>query len=342
MPTNTVRLAALLAAESSLPIALLFREVFERANRTLGTRRYSVQLVTSRALTRLPIRDVTVATRRAQVSYDYLVVPPYDGIDASWRPDPQDVRLIQRQHAHGGVVASACLGALTLAEAGVLDGLEATTHWSWTGEARGRYPRVSWNTRRIVCDQRAVITAGGYLAAVDLALHIVAATSSRSTAHTLGQVMLADSARQYQSIYALELTAPAADCGALRDLDSWIDRKLWSAPRAADMARHCNMSLRSFHRRFLATYGITPRKYLQLKRIEAVRKLLIGSRRTLQQILEEVGLSDVTSFRRVFQRELGHTPAEFRRHRGGTPSQLTESGGPAKYSHSKRWRPEQD
>lgn len=316
VPSSAVRLAILLAPESALPIALLFRAVFERANRTLGADRYGVQLVTSRAAVRVPIEDVTVATRRALGTYDYLVVPPYDGIDTQWRPDPRDLSLIQRQHARGGVVASACLGALTLAEAGVLEGLEATTHWSWAGEARSRYPKVAWNTRRIVCDQRVAVTAGGYLAAVDLALHIIGATSSREIAYALGQMMLADSARQYQSIYALELTAPAAERGELQGLDEWIEARLRTAPAAADMARHCNMSLRSFHRKFVAVYGITPRKYLQLKRIEAVRRRLIASRRSLEEILEEVGVSDVTSFRRVFQRELGHTPAEFRRLRG--------------------------
>jgi transcriptional regulator GlxA family with amidase domain len=83
------------------------------------------------------------------------------------------------------------------------------------------------------------------------------------------------------------------------------------------MAKHCNMSLRSFHRRFREAYGVTPRKYLQLKRVEAVRRALGESRRSIAQILEDVGVSDVTSFRRVFQRELGQSPAEFRRQLGG-------------------------
>lgn len=314
MPTagGAVRIGVLLSNESSLPVALLLRAIFERANRALAARRYLVELVSARPLNRKE-QDVRVTTRRIRGRYDYLVVTPYDGIDTHWSPNQRDVALVRRQHARGGVVASACLGALTLAEAGILDGREATTHWSWTAEVRARYPQVVWNTRRIVCDQGAVVTAGGYLAAVDLGLHIIAATSSRETAQGLGQMMLADSARQYQSIYALRLTAVPAERGALPDIDEWIERRLRSAPTATDMARHCHMSLRSFHRKFRDTYGLTPRKFLQLKRVEVVRKQLTESARSIEQILADVGVSDATSFRRVFQRELGHSPAEFRR-----------------------------
>lgn len=306
------RLAVLLGPASSLSVALLFRSVFERANRAGGGRRYEVDLVSAQA-GRLSAPDVDVTTRRVRGRYDYLVVTPYEGVDSHWHPDAAEVALVRRQHAQGAIVASACLGALTLAEAGILDGLEATTHWSWTAEVRARHPQVAWNTRRIVCDQRTVITAGGYLAAIDLALHIIATTRSRQAAHELGQMMLADSARQHQSIYALRLAAPPIERGALRDIDAWIEDHLKGAPTASSMARHCNMSLRSFHRKFRAAYGLTPRKFLQLKRLEVVRTRLAESDRGLERILEEVGVSDRVSFRRIFQREFGHSPAEYRR-----------------------------
>lgn len=315
MPSRTgaVRVAILLNASSSLAMALLFRAVFERANRKLAVQRYRVALVSSRAGSRLSAPDVTVTARLPRGRCDYVVVTPYEGVEPGWRPDPADAALIRRQHARGAIVASSCLGALTLAEAGLLDAREATTHWSWTRYVRTQYPRVDWNTRRIVCDQGSVITAGGYLATVDLALHIIAATSSLAMAHELGRAMLADSARQHQSVYALRLAEPAAVTGQLGDIDAWIDGRLSSPPTAADMARHCNMSLRSFHRKFREAYGVTPRKYLQLKRVEAVRQLIGASRRSIEQILADVGVSDVTSFRRIFQRELGHSPAELRR-----------------------------
>lgn len=313
LPSSTLRISILLSPASSLAMALLFRATFERANRKLGAQRYRVALVSSRPVSIVSGPDVTVSARLARGSCDYLVITPYEGIEPGWRADPADIALIRRQHARGAVVASSCLGALTLAEAGLLDAREATTHWSWASYVRERYPRVAWNARKIVCDQGDVLTAGGYLATVDLALHIIAVTSSRKIAHELGRMMLADSARQHQSIYALRLAEPAASDGQLGDIDGWLERRLRAAPTAQEMAKHCNMSVRTFHRKFREAYGVTPRKYLQLKRVEAVRRLLGESRRGIEQILAEVGVSDVTSFRRVFQRELGQSPAEFRR-----------------------------
>lgn len=308
-----VRIAVLLGPNSSLAMALLFRATFERANRTLAAPRYRVTLVSSRPIRRVSGPDVTVTPRPPRGRYDYVAVTPYDGIEPGWLPDPADVAVLRHLHARGTVVASSCLGALTLGEAGLLDAREATTHWNWASYARDRYPRVAWNARKIICDQGDVLTAGGYLATVDLALHIVATTSSRKVAHELGRMMLADSARQHQSIYALRLTERAAPEGELGDIESWLERRLRESPTAHEMARHCNMSLRTFHRRFREAYGVTPRKYLQLKRVEAVRRLLGESRRSIEQILADVGVSDVTSFRRIFRRELGHSPAEFRR-----------------------------
>src|SRR5579883_773648 len=225
-PISPVRhIAVLLNPFSSLAMALLFRATFERANRKLGRETYRVTLITSRVVDRLSAPDVTVTARPARRRYDYLVVTPYEGVEPGWRPDPADVALIRRQHARGAIIASSCLGALTLAEAGILDAREATTHWSWSSHVREQYPRVAWNTRKIVCDQGDVVTAGGYLATVDLALHIIALTHSRALAHELGRMMLADSARQHQSVYALRLTEPASD-GPLRDIDDWLERRL--------------------------------------------------------------------------------------------------------------------
>jgi len=309
---STTHIAILVGRQTSAALACLTREIFEKANRPLGREHYLVELVSARG-GRLELQGATVTTAKARGRYDYLIVPPLTGIGRDHVPDSSDAELLGRQSAKGTIVASACLGAFTLAEAGLLNGKEATTHWDWIALARSRYPQVSWSMNRMVSDQGSVITAGGYLAAVDLALYIVARTSSRPAAHALGQILLADSVRQKQSVYAQKLIDLEVEHERLKGLTGWIESHMEQPLSAAVLAKRCNMSSRTFHRRFFDAYGTTPRKFVQLKRIEKAQRLLRTTARSVEQILALVGVSDVTSFRRVFRREIGYSPAEFRR-----------------------------
>jgi transcriptional regulator GlxA family with amidase domain len=308
-----IRIAALLTERSSLALAFLMRDVFARANRILAGDTYDVRFISAPRARALSIQGFAVPVSARHGRFDYLIVTPLDRVAPDYAPEPAEVALVRRQHDNGAVVASACLGAFALASAGLLDGREATTHWAWQSVVKNRYPQVNWVLGRMICDLDDVITAGGYLAVVDLALHIVAATSSRATAHRLGQSLLADSIRQKQSIYAQPLIDPQVRYAQLNDLARWLERHLDRPLPAAEMARRCRMSLRTFHRRFLEAYGVTPRRFVQIKRIEKSQELLRTTARSTEQILQSVGVSDTTSFRRVFQRELGCSPAEYRR-----------------------------
>ncbi len=309
---DATRIGILVSRQTSAALACLTREIFAKANRPLGREHYSTELVSASG-GRVELQGATVRTGKARGRYAYLIVPPLTGVARDHVPDARDADLLNRQHDRGTVIASACLGAFTLAEAGLLDGKEATTHWDWIALAKSRYPGVRWSMSRMVSDQGAVITAGGYLAAVDLALYIVARTSSPSAAHALGQILLADSVRQKQSVYAQKLIDLEVEHERLKGLTGWIESHL-EQPLSADvLAKRCNMSSRTFHRRFFDAYGTTPRKFIQLKRIEKAQQLLRTTPRSIEQILARIGVSDVASFRRVFRREIGYSPAEFRR-----------------------------
>ena len=243
----------------------------------------------------------------------YLLLPPLDDVDPAYKPDEQAAAFVAGQHAKGSVVASACLGALTIAAAGLLDDAQATTHWAWAEAAQQRYPRVRWAAHRMICDNGQVITAGGYLGVVDLALHIVERTIGRRHSHELGRRLLADSTRQRRSVFAQQLIAPEVLHGPLQQLPRWIEKNLEHPLGTDQMAERCGMSLRSFHRRFVNAFRVTPHRFLQLKRIERAQRELRETSRSVEQIMGGVGVNDVAAFRRVFQRELGCSPAEYRR-----------------------------
>ena len=312
-PKNSIAVAVLLSPLSSLALASLTKEIFGRANRLLGETRYVVEFVSGSRAASVELSGISVQTRRCGSKHRYLLVTPLDGVQRDYAPAVEDVNLVRRAHSRGTKVASACLGALTLAQAGLLDGREATTHWAWATVVRERFPQVTWKLQRMLCDHGDVITAGGYLAVVDLVLHIIALTSTQEVSHRLGQTLLADSVRQKQSVYAQRLIDPDVVQGPLREAARWIETHLSDPLPAAVLARRCGLSLRSFHRKFYEAYKTTPRKFVQLKRIEKAKELLRTTRRSVEQVLRAIGVSDVASFRRVFQRELGYSPAEYRR-----------------------------
>jgi transcriptional regulator GlxA family with amidase domain len=306
-------IAILLSPSSSLALASLAKEIFVRANRLLGESRYTVDFVSSSKGGTLELNGAVLRTHAYRTSHRYLLVTPLDGAPRDYAPAVHDVKLVQRAHARGTRIASACLGALTIAQAGLLDGREATTHWAWASLVRDRFPQVVWRPQRMLCDHGDVMTAGGYLAVVDLVLHIIASTSSQDVSHRLGQTLLADSVRQKQSVYAQQLIDPDVAQGPVREAARWVETHLANPLPASLLARRCGLSLRSFHRKFFEAYGTTPRKFVQLKRVEKAKELLRTTRRSVEQVMQAVGVSDVASFRRVFQRELGFSPAEYRR-----------------------------
>jgi transcriptional regulator GlxA family with amidase domain len=256
---------------------------------------------------------VTIRLSRARPNPAHLVVPPIAPGKDPFRARPGEERLIRRAHAAGAVVHSACLGSIVLARCGILDGQEATTHWAWAQAAAERFPAVRWDARRMLVDAGGVVTAGGFLAAVDLALALVERVASRALSRELGRRLLADSVRQHQSGYATTLVSPRVEDGRLRRLEAWLDANLSSPVTVDEMAKVCHLGVRTFHRVFAAAYGCTPKKLLQTKRIEKVRRLLRDPNLSVEQAIARVGVHDVPSFRKVFRRELGLSPAEYRK-----------------------------
>jgi transcriptional regulator GlxA family with amidase domain len=200
-----------------------------------------------------------------------------------------------------------------VAQTGLLAGRDATTHWSWIQRAAQRFPDVKWDPSRMICDSGDIVTAGGFLAAVDLTLALVERTCTRAVSHEVGRLILADSVRQRQSVYATNLVFRRVEDPRMRRLEKWLRPHLSASVTASDMAAACNLSVRSFYREFVSVYGVTPKKFVQLKRIEKVRLLLRDPEVSVEEAIASVGVTDLPSFREVFRRELGISPAEYRR-----------------------------
>jgi transcriptional regulator GlxA family with amidase domain len=297
----------------SLSLALLMRDILDRTNRLLGHDCFETRFVARPGLKTVKIGPISVRLSRPAGTIDHLIVPPSAFGKDPFAAHPAESRLIRTLHGNGATIYSACLGSLLVAQSGLLAGRDATTHWDWIGRAAQRFPDVKWDASRMICDSGDIVTAGGFLAAVDLTLGLVERTCTRAVSHEVGRLLLADSVRQRQSVYATGLVVRRIEDPRMQRLDQWLEGRLSAAVTVSDMAAVCNLSVRSFYREFARVYGVTPKKFVQLKRVERVRLMLRDSQVSVEAAIAAVGVTDVSSFRRVFRRELGLSPAEYRR-----------------------------
>ncbi|WP_413943587.1 GlxA family transcriptional regulator [Bdellovibrio sp. HCB-162] len=310
---KSVNIGILVHNRSALGVTILIKEIFEAANYVLGAEIYKIEFISyKKRVFRNGIFQIQL--QKSKEKYDYVIVSPSQGMDENmllnWHKESE---LLKSLHENNVVIASACLGVLFLASTGVLDGKQATTHWSCESFVKKNFPNVQWKMQKMLCETSSTITAGGYLAIVDLTLNIISRSSGKKVTQEIGKLLLADSTREKQSIYAAELTVNTQEVDQFKALEKWIDLNIDKNISIQEMAARCGMSLRSFQRRITSSYGHPPKKFLQLKRVQKARLLLSNSKLSIEDVVSQVGMSDVSSFRKIFLREFGMTLSEYRR-----------------------------
>ena len=250
--------------------------------------------------------------------YDFVIVPDVhltedDRPGGQW---PAAADWIRSQFAGGAIVASACTGSLVLAETGLLDDLEATTHWAGVPLFKKRFPQVRLRPKRILviagAEQR-IITAGGASSWVELALYLIAHYCGRQEAVRISKIFLLGDLSEGQLPFAA-LTRPEAHDDAIIDrCQRWIAEHYELANPVERVTAYSGLNPRTFKRRFSAATGCTPIEYIQSLRIEEGKHLLETSDMPIDQVGEEIGYEDPASFRRLFKRLAGVTPSRYRR-----------------------------
>lgn len=213
-------------------------------------------------------------------------------------------------------IGSICSGALLLAEAGILDGHQATTHWDDVAELERRYPNVDVVPDAIYTRDANVWTSAGITAGMDLALAMVAADHGQPLALRVAKHMVMVSKRSGgQSQYSRQLDELDLPDHFVQ-LADWIGDHLRDRLDVERLAGRMHMSPRQFGRRFKDAFGMTPQKYVEHLRIEAAKPLLESTTKDLQRIAADCGFSSAESMRRVFVQQLGIRPSEYRQHFG--------------------------
>ncbi|MDY0872120.1 GlxA family transcriptional regulator [Dongia rigui] len=249
-------------------------------------------------------------------SLDVVILPPSLG-DPVWT-DSRDplLRFLKSQHSKGSVMTSVCAGAFLLAEAGLLDGRPATTHWSLAEELQMRFPEIAVDGDKLVIEDGDVITAGGVMAWVELGLKVIERFISPTIVLSVARFFLVDAAGREQRFYSAFAPKLAHGDAAVLKVQHWLQRHASEKVTLPQMAAQAKLGERTFLRRFQKATGLNPTRYLQSLRLAKAREMLELGTQKIDQIAYRVGYEDPGAFTKLFQAQIGLTPSEYRKRFG--------------------------
>ena len=247
-----------------------------------------------------------------------IIIVPTSGIEVDLKLIENSALLpwLRKHHALGAYIAGTCMGSVYLAEAGLLDGREATTHWAATQDFERRYPKVKWRPDLLITEDSRLLCSGCVTSAIDVSLYLVEKLISHDIAVQTAKALLHPMPLINQSGYAVLPQSPPHEDARIREVESYTQKNFRTDLGIESLAEKFGMSGRTFLRRFKAATGRLPGAYVQAVRVEVAKSMLERDRASVQTIASHVGYEDVSFFRTLFKRLTGMTPGDYRSHFG--------------------------
>jgi transcriptional regulator GlxA family with amidase domain len=245
-----------------------------------------------------------------------IVVLPGDGLAGRFETE---VAWLRKSHAAGATLASVCTGSLMLAEAGLLDGLDATIHWAWAKSLTANYPKVRVRPNRtLIADgaEQRIIMAGGATSWQDLALFLIARFVGLPHAMGVSKLFLIERHDIGQQPFASLAATRQLQDALIGKCQEWAALHYAEASPVTAMIRISGLSDRTFNRRFAAATGMSPIDYVHTLRLEEAKQMLETTDEPVEAIANQVGYEDTSYFGRLFHRKVGITLAQYRRRFG--------------------------
>ncbi|RST02018.1 helix-turn-helix domain-containing protein [Streptomyces sp. WAC07149] len=242
-----------------------------------------------------------------------LIVVPALAEPADPTPEPV-LAALRAAHARGVPVAALCAGAFVLAEAGLLDGRRAVTHWWLAPQLAARYPAVLVEEAPLFVEDDGLWTSAGVASGIDLCLHLVREAHGAEAAAAVARSMVTGPFRTGDHAQYLDRPTPSADrtAEALAAVRQQALRRLHEPLDVATLARWAGMSPRSFARHFTAATGTTPHKWLLSRRLDEARKLLERTDHPVPEVARRAGFASEVTFRQHFGASFGLSPRAYR------------------------------
>ena len=223
------------------------------------------------------------------------------------------IAWLQDQYKHGSYIASMCTGSFVTAQAGLLDGKFATTHWVFADQFRRQFPQVKLQTERTVTDDGLIMCSGGSTSGSDLLLHLIRKFASPQLASECAKNLLVDTSMRSQTPYSSTTFKKGHSDAEILKIQIWMEKHISHNILMESVVEEFGLSMRNFIRRFKEATDKTPIQYLQNLRIERAKHLLESSKEPFDRITLHVGYEDGNSFRRLFKEKVGLTPGAYRK-----------------------------
>ncbi|WP_276088273.1 helix-turn-helix domain-containing protein [Pedobacter sp. JY14-1] len=222
------------------------------------------------------------------------------------------VDWISEQYKKGAEVASMCTGAYLLASTGLLDKRSCSIHWNAIDNFRNLFPKVNLRAEKLITDEYGIYTNGGGYSFLNLLIYLVEKYYDRQTAIYCSKVFQIDIDRQLQSDFVIFNGQKSHGDDVVIKAQEYIEKNFSTRISITELAGKLTVGRRNFDRRFIKATGNTPADYLQRVKIESAKKELETSRKTINEVMYEVGYSDVKAFREVFRKITGLSPLEYK------------------------------
>lgn len=240
---------------------------------------------------------------------DLIIIPSMaNDFDGATRGNKQLIDWIARQYKEGAEVASMCSGAFMLASTGLLDGKSCSTHWNIADSFRNLFPRINVQPDMLITDENGLYTNGGAYSFLNLVVYLVEKYFDRETAVYCSKVFQIELDRRNQSAFAIFTGQKQHSDEMVKKAQAFIENTISEKIIVEDLSAKFAVGRRNFDRRFFKATGNTPKEYAQRVKIEAAKKALETTRKPINEVMYDVGYSDLKAFRELFRRITGVSP----------------------------------
>jgi len=245
-------------------------------------------------------------------NHDLIIIPSLMGdMMSATHINREYGHWIAQQYKNGVEIASLCSGAFLLAFSGILKGKQCTTHWMYANEFKHYYPSVKLVDEKVLTHQSGVYSSGGSNAYWNLLIHLVEKYAGREMAIRTAKYFVIDFDRDIQSPFIIFNGLKDHDDETIIKAQEFIEENFYEKITVEQLTVQFNITRRTFERRFKKATGNTVAEYIQRVKIEAAKKLLESGRKTVNDIMYEVGYVDIQTFRDVFKKITGMTPVDY-------------------------------